>query len=222
MAILPPQTRLSFYSIGIRIICQIRRNTILPVTPIFTVFPICAILTGQTVCTIFSVLTVNTVPAFQTLQPFCNCPHKTVFRSNLVSRTTVLSICSSLHFGKFFQKLRIQIQSRRNWRIPICNKARWSNVKSYRYGCRTQCGIAFCIVAKQTHLHRTRMQFGRQQTSRSLCAKHYVVCFFALRELYHFVQRFPISIEHELYRNKCDLVRGNDLPLQCFDFLLFH
>ena len=90
------------------------------------------------------------------------------------------------------------------------------------YRGRTQCSIAFRIVAKQTHLHRTGMQFGRQQASRSLCAKHQVVCFFALRELHHFVQRFPSPIEYELHRNKCDLVRGNDLSLQCFDFLLFH
>ena len=88
-------------------------------------------------------------------------------------------------------------------------------------GCSNR-GIAFRIVAKQTHFHRTGMQFGRQQAGCSLYAKHQIVCFFALGELHHFVQRFPSPIEHELHRNKCDLVRGNDLSLQCFDFLLFH
>ena len=88
-------------------------------------------------------------------------------------------------------------------------------------GCSNR-GIAFCIVAKQTHLHRTGMQFGRQQAGCSVYAKHHVVCFLTLRELHHLVQRFPSPIEYELYRNKCDLVRGNDLSLQCFDFLLFH
>ena len=54
------------------------------------------------------------------------------------------------------------------------------------------------------------------------CGKVHVVCFLTLRELHHLVQRFPSPIEYELHRNKCDLVRGNDLSLQCFDFLLFH
>ena len=129
---------------------------------------------------------------------------------------------SSCLFVQFFQKLRIQIQSRRNWRIPICDKTGRSDVKCDGYCCCTQCSIAFCIVAKQTHLHRTGMQFRRQQTGCSIYAKHQIVCFFALGELHHFVQRFPSPIEHELHRNKCDLVRGNDLSLQCFDFLLFH
>ena len=129
---------------------------------------------------------------------------------------------SSSLFVQFFQKLRIQIRNRRNWRIPICNKPRWSNMQCDRNRGRSNRSIAFCIVAKQTHFHRTGMQFGRQQASCSLCAKHHVVCFFALRELHHFVQRFPSSIEHELHRNKCDLVRSNDLSLQHFDFLLFH
>ena len=90
------------------------------------------------------------------------------------------------------------------------------------YRGRTQCSIAFCIVAEQTHLHCTGMQFGRQQAGRSLCAKHQVVCFFALRELYHLVQRFPSPIEHELYQNKCDLVRSNDLSFQHFDLLILY
>ena len=129
---------------------------------------------------------------------------------------------SSSLFIQLFQKLRIQIRCGRNGCYTVLHKTGRSNVKSYWYRCRTQCSIAFCIVAKQTHLHRTGMQFGRQQASRSLCAKYQVVCFLTLRELHHLVQRFPNPIKHELHRNKCDLVRSNDLSLQHFDFLLFH
>ena len=66
-----------------------------------------------------------------------------------------------------------------------------------RYGCRTQYSIAFCIVAKQAHFHRTGMQFGRQQAGCSVYAKHHVVCFLTLRELHHLVQDFPSPIEHD-------------------------
>ena len=149
-------------------------------------------------------------------------PYKTIFYGNFISRTTVFSVCSGLHLGKLFQKLRIQIRRWRNGCCTVLHKTRRSNMQCDRNRGRSNRSIAFRIVAKQTHLHRTRMQFGRQQTSRSVYAKHHVVCFLTLRELHHLVQRFPSSIEHELHRNKCDLVRSNDFSFQHFDFLLFH